>query len=96
MIEKLLMTSTLSRSCKWKGKYYSKEWIVGGGWWGKGDQTYGDGEKLNFWWSAGCRVYKGANIIVHTWNSYNDVNQHYLNKNKFKNKNGCVPVCLFF
>ena len=28
----------------------------------KGDQLYGDGWKLTFWWSAHCRVYRNRNI----------------------------------
>ena len=35
---------------------------------GKGDQLYGDGWKLNFWWPACWGYTEGENIMLYTWN----------------------------
>ena len=33
---------------------------------GKGDQLYGDGWRINFWWGACCSVYRSRNIMSYT------------------------------
>lgn len=34
----------------------------------KGDQLYGDGRKVNFWWWALCRVDRSKNKTFYKWN----------------------------